>query len=148
MTPFELFNLCLSIANRLDIQWSLFITVHMAILGGVIYVDRALTLSEKVGVLVIYTGFAVINYLITRDLIELFQSANLDIAQYATDACCRDNHLIKQVVARIEGSGYMITRYVLLLSHLVMAVLVTMAVIFDKKVAALVSTESIAEEES
>ncbi len=148
MTPYELFDLGISIANRLDIQWGLFITVHMAIFGGIVYVDRPLTFSEKVGALIIYTGFAVINYLITRNLFEFFHSANQDIARYATDACCRDNLLVKQVVARVEGSGYRISRNVLLLSRLAMAVLVYLSVIFDKKVSALVSTASTAEDDS
>ena len=148
MTPYELFDLSISIGNRLDIQWGLFITVHMAIFGGIIYVDRPLTFSEKVGALIIYTGFAVINYLITSNLFEFFHSANQDIARYATDACCRDNLLVKQVVARVEGPGYRISRNVLLLSHLAMAVLVYLSVIFDKKVSALVSTASTAEDYS
>ncbi len=148
MTPYELFDLSISIGNRLDIQWGLFITVHMAIFGGIVYVDRPLTFSEKVGALIIYTGFAVINYLITRNLFEFFHSANQDIARYATDACCRDNLLVKQVVARVEGPGYRISRNVLLLSHLAMAVLVYLSVIFDKKVSALVSRASTAEDDS
>ena len=148
MTPYELFDLMISIANRVDIQWGLFITVHMAIFGGIIYVDRPLTFSEKVGALFIYTGFAVINYLVTSNLFEFFHSANQDIARYATDACCRDNLLIKQVVARVEGPGYRISQNVLLLSHLAMAVLVYLSVIFDKKVLALVSTASTAEDDS
>ncbi len=146
MTPYELFDVMVSIANRLDIQWGLFITVHMAIFGGIIYVDRPLTRSEKVGALIIYTGFAVINYLITRNLMEFFHAANQDIARYATDACCRDNLLVKQVVARLEGPGYRISQNVLLLSHLAMAVLVTLSVIFDKKVAGLAGTASSAQE--
>ena len=148
MTPYELFDLSISIGNRLDIQWGLFITVHMALFGAIIYVDRPLTSSEKVGALFIYTGFAVINYLVTTNLFEFFHSANQDIARYATDACCRDNLLVKRVVAHVEGPGYRITRNVLLLSHLAMALLVTVSVIFDKQVAALVSTASTAEEDS
>ena len=148
MTPYELFDLMVSIANRLDIQWGLFITVHMAIFGGIIYVDRPLTRSEKVGALIIYTGFSVINYLVTTSLVEFYHSASQDIARYATDVCCRDNLLIKQVVARLEGPGYRLSRNVLLLSHLAMAVLVTLSVMFGKKVAALVSTASTAQEDS
>ncbi len=148
MTSYELFDLMNSIANRADIQWGLFITVHMAIFGGIIYVDRPLARSEKVGALIIYTGFAVINYLVTRNLTEGFHAASQDIARYATDACCRDSLLVKQVVARLEGPGYRITWIVLLLAHLSMAVLVTLSIIFDKKVAALVSTASTAEEDS
>lgn len=148
MTPYELFDLMISIANRADIQWGLFITIHMAIFGGIIYVDRPLTRSEKVGALIIYTGFAIINYLVTKNLVEFYNAASQDIASYATDACCRDNLLVKQVVARLEGSGYRTTRNVLLLSHLAMAVLVTLSIIFDKKVAALVTTASTAEEDT
>jgi hypothetical protein len=113
MTPYELFDLMISIANRADIQWGLFITVHMAIFGGIIYVDRPLTRSEKVGALIIYAGFAVINYLVTKNLVEFHHSASQDIARYATDACCRDSLLVKQVEARLEGSSYRTTRNVL-----------------------------------
>lgn len=148
MTPYELFDLSISIGNRLDIQWGLFITVHMAIFGAIIYVDRPLTRSEKVGALFIYTGFAVINYLVTANLFGYFHSANQDIARYATDACCLENSLVKQVVARVEGPGYGVFKYVLLLSHLAMAVLVMVSVIFDKQVAALASTASTAAEDS
>ena len=120
----------------------------MACFGAIIYVDRPLTRSEKVGALFIYTGFAELNYLVTTNLFEFFHSANQDIARYATDACCRDNLLVKQVVARVEGPGYSISQKVLLLSHLAMAVLVYLSVIFDKKVSALVSTASTAEDDS
>ena len=148
MTPYELFDLMISIANRADIQWGLFITVHMAIFGGIIYVDRPLTRSEKVGALIIYTGFAVINYLVTKNLVEFYHSASQDIARYATDACCHDSLLVKQLVTRLEGSGYSITRIVLLTAHVAMAVLVYLSIIFDQKVAALVSNAPTAEEDS
>ena len=105
MTPYELFDLMISIANRADIQWGLFITIHLAIFGGIIYVDRPLTRSEKVGALIIYTGFAVINYLVTKNLVEFHHSASQDIARYATDACCRDNLLVKQVAALVSTAS-------------------------------------------
>ena len=148
MTPFELFDLSISIGNRLDIQWGLFITIHLAIFGGIIYVNRPLTRSEKVGALIIYTGFAVINYLVTRNLLEFFHSANQDIARYATDACCLDTLLVQQVAARVEGLAYVISQSVLLLAHLAMAALVASSVIFDKQIAAVASTASTADEDS
>ena len=148
MTPYELFDLMVSIGNRLDVQWGLFITIHMAIFGGIIYVDRPLTRSEKVGALVIYAGFAVTNYLVTMNLFEYFHAANQDIARSSSDACCRDSLLVKQVVARVEGLGYVVTRNVLLVSHFVMAGLVALAIIFDKQVAALTTKASAAEEDS
>lgn len=148
MTPCELFHLSNSIGNRLDIQLGLFITVHLAIFGGIIYVDRPLRRSKKAGALSIYAGFALIKYLITANLFGYFHSANQDIARNATDACCRKNLLVNQVLTRVEGSGYEIFKLVLLLSHLVMAMLVTVSVIFDRRVAALASRSSTAAADS
>jgi hypothetical protein len=38
MTAYELFDIALGISNRIDVQWGLFITIHLAIFGGIIYV--------------------------------------------------------------------------------------------------------------
>ena len=148
MTLYELFDITISIGNRIDIQWGLFITVHMAIFGGIIYVDRPLTPFEKVGALTIYTGFAVINYFVTRNLGEFMHSANQEIVRYATDACCRNNLLVEQVVALLEGGNYRTSQNVLLLSHLAMVVLVTLSIIFDKQISTLTSTVNTTDENS
>ncbi len=141
MTPYELFDLVIATANRVDIQWGLFITVHMAIFGGIIYVDRPLSRSEKVGALIIYAGFALINYLVTRTLIEFSHTANQEIARYVMDECCRSNLLVIQVAERLEGPGHSIARNVLFVSHIVMALLVVLSIVFDKQVSALTSSE-------
>jgi len=148
MTPYELLDLMISIGNRIDIQWGLFITVHMAIFGGIIYVDRPLTSLEKIGAVTIYSGFAVINYWVTRDLAVFMHSANQEIARYATDACCNNNLLVKQVAEKLEGASYRTSQNVLFLSHLAMALLVTLSVIFDKQVSVLTSTEKPGDEDS
>ena len=47
MTPYELLDLALSLSNRIDTHWTLFISVHLALIGGIIYVDRPLAKNEK-----------------------------------------------------------------------------------------------------
>ncbi len=47
MTPYELLDLALSLSNRIDTHWALFISVHLALIGGIIYVDRPLSKREK-----------------------------------------------------------------------------------------------------
>jgi hypothetical protein len=37
MTPYELLDLALSLSNRIDTHWTLFISVHLALIGGIIY---------------------------------------------------------------------------------------------------------------
>lgn len=132
MTPYELFDLAISTANRADVQWGLFITIHMAILGGIIYMDRPLTRPEKATLLVIYVGFAVINYLMTRTQLTFIHEANQEIAAFATDPCCADNQLVMRIVEQVEGPQFVIGMSVLLMLHLAMALLVFFAVIFDK----------------
>jgi len=61
MSAYESLDLYFSIANRIDLQWGLFITVHLALFGGIIYVDRPLRTLEKVGAILLYTGFATVN---------------------------------------------------------------------------------------
>ena len=62
MTPYELLDLALSLSNRIDTHWTLFISVHLALIGGIIYVDRPLFRNEKIAAIIIYTGFALFNF--------------------------------------------------------------------------------------
>lgn len=133
MTPYELFDLANSAANRADIQWGLFITIHMAIFGGIIYVDRPLRRSEKAALLTVYSGFAGINYLVTRTQLQFVHTINQEIARLSTDPCCIDSLLVSRIVERLDGPSFEIGMSVLAVSHLVMAILVLLAVIFDKR---------------
>ncbi|MEM8681977.1 MAG: hypothetical protein AAGF72_01020 [Pseudomonadota bacterium] len=132
MSVYELFDIATATANRADLQWGLFITIHMALFGGIVYVDRPLKRTEKAATLVIYFGFAAINYLLTRSLLEFVHLANLEIAKFATDPCCVDNLLVESIVERVEGPAFDIGGNILIVSHGVMAVLVMLAVVFDK----------------
>lgn len=134
MALYDLFDLATSTANRGDVQWGLFITIHMALFGGIIYVDRPLRHLEKAAVLFIYFGFAAINYVMTKHLVEFIHLTNQEIAKFAADPCCTDNLLVQMVVERLAGPQYEIGVTILVASHLAMAVLVVLAVLFDEKV--------------
>ena len=134
MTLYELFDLATSTANRGDVQWGLFITIHMALFGGIIYVDRPLKYVEKTAVLVIYFGFAIINYIMTKYQLEFVHLTNREIAKFATDPCCMDNLLVEMVVERLAGPQFRIGMCILAVSHVAMAILVVLAVVFDEKV--------------
>ena len=132
MSAYELFDIATATANRADLQWGLFITIHMALFGGIVYVDRPLRRLEKAATLIIYFGFAVINYLMTKNLLEFINLTHREIAKLADDPCCTDNLLIEHSLARAEGPAFEIGVNVLFVSHTVMAILVVLAVVFDK----------------
>jgi len=132
MSVYELFDIATATANRADLQWGLFITIHMALFGGIVYVDRPLKRLEKAATLTIYFGFAAINFLMTKSLLEFVHLANREIAKFATDPCCVDNLLVARAVERVEGPAFDIGMNVLFVSHAVMAILVVLAVLFDK----------------
>ena len=71
MTLYELINLIQNIGFRIDAQWGFFLTVHMALFGGIIYVDRPLRKTEKIVAIGLYSGFAVVNYLMLSNQLDL-----------------------------------------------------------------------------
>ncbi len=133
MTAYELFDFMISTGNRIDVQWGLFITVHLAILGGVIYVDRPLRPLEKIGAMIVYVGFAVINFFVTKNQLDFYIAANEEISRLAVDSCCRDNILVAHAVSRLDGAFSALAKNTLIGSHFTMAVIVTLSVIFDKE---------------
>lgn len=143
MNAYELFDIATATANRADLQWGLFITIHMALFGGIVYVDRPLKRLEKAATLIIYFGFAAINYLMTKNLLEFIHLAHREIAKFADDPCCVDNLLVGRSLARIEGPAYDIGVNVLFVSHAVMAILVVLAVVFDKSLTEFVKQKTI-----
>ena len=73
----QLMEIAVSLSNRLDTHWTLFITVHLALIGGIIYVDRPLKRPEKWAAILVYTGFAAINFLMMVNLINFQNSLHL-----------------------------------------------------------------------
>lgn len=132
MTAFELIEVLIAFQNRLDVQWGVFITVHLALFGGIIYIDRPLRRSEKAATMLIYLGFAAINYLVSMDLANAIQAVQSDIADIAKLPCCDQSQLIQRLSQRVDDPTSSITHAVLLGSHGVMLVLVLLSIFYDR----------------
>ena len=133
MTPYELIDLALSLSNRIDTHWTLFISVHLALIGGIIYVDRPLSKKEKSAAIIVYSGFATINYFMMKGQATFLQSIYQQINAIKDDACCTGNHLIDHVVKlyNYEINSLLLSSVIVI--HLVMFVVVVLSIFYDSK---------------
>lgn len=138
MTPSELLEVAIAIGNRIDVQWGLFITVHLAIFGGIIYVDRPLRLAEKTGALTMYYAFSILNFRVLQLQIDLLQGAHRDIARLAGDACCADLEIVRRIAEHVADGRFTFANTIAVGGPIVMALLVTLAIIFDQQLTATV----------
>lgn len=135
MTAYETIQLLIAFENRLDVQWGVFITVHLALFGGIIYIDRPLGRGEKVAAMAIYLGFAAINYLVSMDLAASIHAAQEHVAALANQSCCQQNELVQRIAGKYADGASSITQVVLLVSHCTMILLVLLSVLLDRGVA-------------
>jgi hypothetical protein len=142
MTPYEYFDLAISLSSRIDGHWTLFITVHLALIGGIIYVDRPLLKNEKAVALIIYTGFAVINLLMMINQTQFLGTIYQEIYKLKDMACCINNETIKYVVELHKHDSKAIALYSIVASHIGMYILLTLSIFYDKSLHKKVSTES------
>jgi len=132
MSAYETLDLYFSIANRIDLQWGLFITVHLALFGGIIYVDRPLRTPEKSGAIILYIGFATVNYFVMSSQFNLMNHLHIDISALSTDDCCKQLRIIQQLALEHKNNRLEISNIVLNASHGVMFALATASIIFDR----------------
>lgn len=132
MTLYELLDLNISTGGRIDVQISIFITVHLAIFGGIIYVDRPLHRNEKVSSLIIYTIFAFLNYTIMKNQLDISFSLVSEIAKLENNPCCVDNTTGKYIADRFNAGSYIMKEVLLIVGHLAFYIMVFLSVIFDR----------------
>lgn len=129
MSPFEIINIAQSTGERLDAQWAMFITVHLALLGAIIYIDRPLRRLEKLGFVAIYGAFAIFNYRVTlrhRDLLERCAEQLSQIGQGKAD-------LVMGYFSDLDESGHFAQAELTITGlHLFAMVVVLLAVVFDR----------------
>ena len=130
MSLFELIELTQNIGFRVDAQWGFFLTVHMALFGGIIYVDRPLRKTEKIVAIALYTGFAVINYLMLSNQLDLMQRLYLEIT---TNFQPEQSTLVQYFVDRVNADWFIQGDYYSLIVHGLMMVIVVLTVIYDRK---------------
>jgi hypothetical protein len=133
MTPYELLMIAAGINNRIDVQWGLFISIHLALFGGIIYVDRPLRVFEKTGAVFLYSCFTLLNYQMMVNQTVMLEQTYLEIAKFSQNDCCIDNHLIQHVAKEVSLNRFGLTYLLLQSWHLVMFVLILVSIIFDRK---------------
>ncbi len=131
MTPYELIDIANSVATRIDVQWGFFLSIHMALLGGIVYVDRPLSATEKTFAVALYSIFAVMNFRVLRLQQSLLESAFQDIVALKNDACCVNSELIDFYVAEVSsGFGTRIATVAIGL-HVIAFVVVVLSIVTD-----------------
>ena len=131
MTPYELIDIAQSVSARIDVQWGFFLTIHMALLGGIIYVDRPLSVMEKTFAVALYTIFAVMNFRVLRLQQSLLESIFKDIVNFSDDACCSGSELIQFYVTEVDsGFGERISSVAVGL-HVIAFVVVVLSILTD-----------------
>ena len=132
MSPYELLDLVLSLSDRLDTHWTLFISVHMAIIGGIIYVDRPLSRKEKVGGSLVYTGYLAINYLVMEKQLGFLSSIYERLRAMKDDACCIDNPIIEYVLITSDGKFSISNIYMVSIVHVLMFIIIILLIFYDE----------------
>lgn len=130
MDLFSLIELTQNIGFRVDAQWGFFLTVHMALFGGIIYVDRPLRKTEKVVAIGLYSGFAVVNYLMLSNQLELLR---VMYGEITTRFQSEQSALVQYYVERSNADWFDKADFYSLIVHAMMMIIVVMTVIFDKK---------------
>lgn len=140
MALYELLDLNISIGGRIDVQIGIFITVHLAIFGGIIYVDRPLRYHEKIASLIIYSIFAILNYSIMKIQLDLSLGLVSEIAKLESNPCCIDNATVKYIADRFNSGAYILKEILLIVGHLVFYVMILLSILFDKALSKLGET--------
>lgn len=130
MTAYEVIDLLHSIANRVDVQWGLFITIHMALFGGLIYIDRRIKFREKILAAILYSGFAYLNYEVVLAQFEQLLAAYLQVAELATEPRYKDNILVQHFAGRVETLSDLPFEMLAIGIHLILFALVILSLIY------------------
>ncbi|MEO0576913.1 MAG: hypothetical protein AAF004_15760 [Pseudomonadota bacterium] len=128
MTEYEIVDLFLSVSTKQDAIWAIFFSVHMAIFGGIVYVDRPLRRLEKIFAIGAYGVFAFMNFAAVRGGQRLMASLRSDLANTipSTDAV--------SATASLFESTQQFAQYhepVTIWIHTIAGLLVAGAILFD-----------------
>ena len=132
MTPYELIDIAQSVGARIDVQWGFFLTIHLALLGGIIYVDRPLSATEKTFAVALYSIFAVMNYRVLRFQQSLLDMAFQDIAALKDDVCCTNRQLIDFYVNEVNSGFENRISTVAISLHVIAFVVVVLSILTDR----------------
>ena len=132
MQLYQLLDIAVSLSNRLDTHWTLFISVHLALIGGIIYVDRPLQKTEKIAALLVYTGFAAVNFIMMLNQSNFLNSVYADIMVMQNAPCCVNSEIMQHIAQMSENETFTRTIWSLVIIHLAMYLLVCASILRDK----------------
>ena len=141
MDALQLIELATGFGNRLDVQVGIFITVHLAIFGGIIYVDRPLRTSEKIASIFIYTIFAFLNFRMMQSQLNLLFNAYIEIAKYSNEPCCSSNEIILYMSEELNAGKFKFRFLMLNTGHILMYFMVLLSILFDKALSMMITSE-------
>ena len=124
VSPYELMMAGMSAGSRIDVQWGLFLTINLALIGGLLKLGRPLGKLEKAIALVFYGIFAIQDYRIMRVQLNLMRNAYQDIAAFASDPCCSSSALISYVTHDVESGRFTWASIMVIAGHVLCAALV------------------------
>lgn len=128
MTLAELIALSTDIHTQLYEHWSIFISLHLALLGGLFAFDIEVKTSFKWGFLLFYGLFAGINLLISINLLNQVDMIVLDMQALGVEEMS-NNHLGAYLL-RDELS---FAKPVLVVTHLIMGLMVLAGIFIPSK---------------
>ncbi len=134
MTAYELVDLAISLGNRIDVQIGIFITVHLAIFGGIIYVDRPLRGAEKAGSILLYLCFAGLNFRMMQSQLQILEGVYSQINTMSTRPCCSDFPVLAHMADQFRHGKFRLNFMFLVFSHLLMLLLVIASILLDNQV--------------
>ncbi len=132
MGLYESLDIAQAVSGRLDVLWGFFVTVHLAILGGIIYVDRPLRSSEKLVAILLYAGFALMSFKGMMFQLQILSHLFRDIVSFKTLPCCGDIAIIDLHISLLEAGYFTSVRWVALGAHVAASLVVVLLIIRDQ----------------
>ena len=130
MSEHEIVDLVLSVSTKQDALWAIFFSVHMAIFGGIIYVDRPLKRTEKLFAIIAYLVFALMNFAALRAGQRMLSALRADLMTLAAT-----QETPSQTASLFEESNRLLAfqEPITVSIHVVAALLVIGAILFDRE---------------
>lgn len=130
MSEYQIVDLFLNISTKQDALWAIFFSVHMAIFGGIIYVDRPLKRNEKVFAIAAYLVFAMMNFISVRAGQRLMAALRADLENTVVD----ENALSETALLFVTASGFeTYVQSITVAVHLLAALMAIGAIVFDRE---------------
>jgi hypothetical protein len=134
----QLIDVSVAMMSRQDALWGLFISVHLAIFGGIAYVERPFTRAEKSFGFIAYLGLAFLHYLMISTGQNFPLAVYDDLAALGVELDGADAPAtFRYFIDRSEAFGDWVFPMTIGV-HLVAAILVLLCLVYDKPVKELV----------